>query len=133
MTALARALVGPSPSGGGPVPSLTDRELELLQRVADGTTYVQLAEEWVLAEVSVRSIGARVLRKLGAATIAHAVYLACQADLLDGRPRRHGDHAGFRAHERRGEDPWLCPPCAQGERAYRAARKAPARQLSDAA
>jgi DNA-binding CsgD family transcriptional regulator len=111
------------PTPGGPAPSLTARELELLERVAGGATYVQLAREWTLAEVSVRGIGAKVLRKLGAETIAHAVFLACHAGLLDGRPQRHGDHAGFRAHERRGEDPWACGPCANGERAYRSGRK----------
>jgi DNA-binding CsgD family transcriptional regulator len=97
--------------------------MELLGRVAEGATYVQLAQEWTLAEVSVRSIGSRVLKKLGAETIAHAVFIACRAGILDGRPVRHGDHAGFRAHERRGEDPWACAPCATGERAYRADRK----------
>jgi hypothetical protein len=54
--------------------------------------------------------------------ITHAVLLACQAGLLDGKPRRHGDHAGFAAHQYRGEEP--CEACWAGERAYRRDRKA---------
>jgi hypothetical protein len=60
----------------------------------------------------------RVLTKLGAASMPHAVLLACQAGLLDGRPRRHGDHAGFAAHIYRGETP--CDDCIAGEKAYKA-------------
>jgi DNA-binding CsgD family transcriptional regulator len=96
--------------------------MELLRRIANGATYVQLAHEWHLAELSVRAAGSKVLRKLGANHITHAVFLACQAGLLDGKPRRHGDHAGFTAHLRRGEEP--CEPCWDGERAYRRAGKA---------
>ncbi|MEU5043211.1 helix-turn-helix domain-containing protein [Streptomyces griseorubiginosus] len=117
-------MVGPSPAGGGPVPSLTDREMELLTRVANGESYPQIAADWVVEQITVRTTGVRVLRKLGANHITHAVFLACRAGLLDGRPQRHGDHAGFAAHERRGEDPWACEACAEGERAYRRDRRA---------
>jgi DNA-binding CsgD family transcriptional regulator len=102
--------------------ALSEREVELLRHVANGGTYVQLAERWVLAEVSVRSIGHGMLRKLGASTIAHAVYLACQTGVLDGRPRRHGDHSGYSAHLLRGEVP--CEACRLGERVYRNAQRA---------
>ncbi|RIH58254.1 hypothetical protein D3C59_36345 [Streptomyces sp. SHP22-7] len=37
----------------------------------------------------------QILRKLGAQTSAHAVFLACAAGTLDPT-RRHGDHAGSR-------------------------------------
>lgn len=123
----APVMVGPSSSSGRLTPPLTDREMELLTRVALGESYPQIASDWMVEQITVRTTGHRVLRKLGANTITHAVFLACRAGLLDGRPQRHGDHAGFAAHERRGEDPWACTPCAEGERAYRrdlrAARK----------
>jgi hypothetical protein len=38
---------------------------------------------------------------------------------------RHGDHAGYMRHVRRGEDPKTCPHgCHAGELAYRAQRRA---------
>jgi DNA-binding CsgD family transcriptional regulator len=116
--------VGPSPHGGGPAPSLSGREMELLNRVAEGETYPQIAVDWVVADITVRTTGVRVMRKLGASTITNAVFLAVRFGLLDPN-RRHGDHAGFAAHRYRGEDP--CEACWEGERAYRrglrAARK----------
>ncbi|MFJ3699561.1 helix-turn-helix transcriptional regulator [Streptomyces sp. NPDC090052] len=114
-------VVGPSPSGGGPVPSLTDNELAVLQRAAQGQTYAVIARDLGFAEKSVTKIAYRMARKLGALNITHAVFLACRAGLLDGRPRRHGDHAGFAAHVYRGEEP--CEACLAGERAYRRDRK----------
>ncbi|MFF0588480.1 LuxR C-terminal-related transcriptional regulator [Streptomyces sp. NPDC003781] len=103
-------------------PSLSPRQLELLRRVANGETYRQLASDWGVAELSVRATGARVLRKFDANSIAHAVHLAHLAGIL--RRERHGDHAGFTAHVRRGEDPWACTQgCPEGERAYRAERR----------
>jgi len=113
--------VGPSPSGGGPVPYLTDNELTVLHRAAQGETYAAIAQALGYAEKSVNKMALRLNRKLGARNITHAVLLACQAGLLDGRPRRHGDHAGFTAHLRRGEEP--CEPCWDGEREYRRGQK----------
>lgn len=116
------AVSGPSASSGGPAPSLTARERELLTRVANGETYVQLARDWVVEEATVRGTGLRVLRKLGANNITHAVLLACRAGILDGRPQRHGDHAGFAAHRARDEEP--CEACWESERVYRRGRRA---------
>ena len=118
----APALVGPSPSGGGPVPYLTDSELAVLQRAAHGDTYALIARDLGYVEKSVSKMALRLNRKLGARNITHAVLLACQAGLLDGRPRRHGDHAGFAAHRTPGEEP--CEACWAGERAYQRDRKA---------
>jgi DNA-binding CsgD family transcriptional regulator len=95
--------------------------MELLTRVANGESYPQLARDWVVEQITVRTTGVRVMRKLGANTITHAVFLAVQTGLLDPR-RRHGDHPGFVAHQRRGEDP--CEACWDGERAYRRERRA---------
>ncbi|MFI7096768.1 helix-turn-helix transcriptional regulator [Streptomyces lydicus] len=114
--------VGLPQTSGGPAPTLTERELNVLQRVANGASYVMLAAEWHIAEVTVRGYGLRVMRKLGASSITHAVLLACHAGILDGRPRRHGDHAGYAAHMYRGEEP--CDACHAGELEYRAGLRA---------
>jgi DNA-binding CsgD family transcriptional regulator len=100
--------------------ALSAREFDLLSRVANGESYRELARDWGVEEITVRTTGARVLRKLGANNITHAVLLACRAGLLDGRPQRHGDHAGYVAHQRRGETP--CEACAAGELEYQAER-----------
>lgn len=99
---------------------LTVRQWELLLRVAQGATYRQVASGWGIAEITVRGYGHRLMRALGASTIAHAVHLAHSAGLL--RPERHGDHPGYNAHLRRGEDP--CERCRAGERVYRNAQRA---------
>ena len=110
-----------------PAAPLARRESDLLARVAEGETYVEIARAWVVAETTVRHAGFRVMRKLGARTITHAVHLAHLAGLLESRPERHGDHPGYMRHVRAGEEP--CGACRVGERAYRkelrAARKAP--------
>ena len=98
-------------------PLLTDRELDVLQRMADGSTYVAIGREYGLSDRTVAWIGQGVMRKLGARSITQAVFLACRAGILDGRPQRHGDHAGYAAHWYRGEEP--CEACRAGERAYR--------------
>lgn len=114
--------VGPSPSGGGPVPSLTDHEVRVLEFVALGHTHEQIARELVMTPKGVTPTVNRAVKKLGARNAPHAVLLACRAGLLDGRPQRHGDHAGFAAHRYRGEEP--CEECWEGERAYRRERRA---------
>ncbi len=99
---------------------LTDREHAVLVRVADGSSYRDLAREWGIEEITVRGYGHRLVAKLGAQSIAHAVMLACRAGLLDGRRQRHGDHSGFNAHKKRGEDP--CDDCIEGERTFQRER-----------
>lgn len=103
---------------------LTPREGEILQLVSQGLSYRQagLRVRPAVTENTAKAHMQRVLTKLGASTAPQAVLLACQAGLLDGRPRRHGDHAGYAAHVYRGEDP--CEACWDGERQYRAARRA---------
>lgn len=120
----APVLVGPSPSGGGPVPSLTPRQGEVLRLASNGRSYFEIGRAMGIAEKTVSSFMTQIFQRLGARNLPHAVLLGCQAGLLDGRPQRHGDHAGFAAHERRGEDPWGCTACAEGERAYRRGRRA---------
>lgn len=113
--------VGPSPEGGGLVPSLTELEMDVLRGVAHGKTYMRLAAHLGLSYKGAKHAGGRIIRKLGANDMAHAVFLACRAGLLDGRPQRHGDHAGFAAHRYRKEEP--CEACWAGERAYRTERR----------
>lgn len=105
-----------------PGPLLTDNELAVLRGASEGDTYAVIASRLGLAEKSVGKIAFRLSRKLGAANITHAVLLACHAGILDGRPQRHGDHAGYAAHWYRGEEP--CEACRRGERVYRNARRA---------
>jgi DNA-binding CsgD family transcriptional regulator len=98
-------------------PLLTGNELAVLRGASEGDTYAVIGRSIHATEKSVGNIAMRVVRKLGAANITHAVLLACHAGILDGRPQRHGDHAGYAAHWYRGEEP--CEACRAGERAYR--------------
>ncbi|MFD6113639.1 LuxR C-terminal-related transcriptional regulator [Streptomyces yangpuensis] len=108
-----------------PLPSDSGRVLDVLTLLAEGYTLQQIAHDWGVGPGTVRIYAARMRRYLGAETNAQAVLLACRAGILDGRRQeRHGDHAGYAAHVRRGEDPKQCEPCAAGERAYRAAQRA---------
>ena len=103
---------------------LTPHQLEVLRMVAEGRTHAEIAAKLVVTPKGATAAVNRVLAKLGAANAPHAVFLACQAGILDGRPQRHGDHAGYEAHRRRGEDPKQCDRgCWDGERAYRNGRK----------
>jgi len=124
----APVLVGPSSPGGGPAPSLSEVELAVLVGVANGQTYRIIAKQINYTYKSVKEVGVRVLRKLGAEDMPHAVFLACGAGILDPK-RRHGDHAGFAAHKYHEEEP--CEACWEGERAYRRERRA-ARRASAA-
>lgn len=100
---------------------LTERQAQTLRMAANGMTHRQIARELGIAEKSVSSLVNEILVRLGAGNMAHAVFLACRDGILDPR-RRHGDHAGFIAHKRRGEVP--CDDCQEGERAYRRAYRA---------
>jgi DNA-binding CsgD family transcriptional regulator len=95
-------------------------EMDVLLLMAAGRTLVQIAAQWGVSTGTVHEYAERLRRRLGAETNPHAVLLACRAGLLDGRPQRHGDHAGYEAHRRRGEDPKLCQlGCPEGEAAHR--------------
>jgi DNA-binding CsgD family transcriptional regulator len=105
-------------------PTVTRRQLDLLRAVAAGDTYAEIARRTGGSVPGVKSTLLRLKRHLGARSAAHAVHLAHQAGLLDRRPDRHGDHAGYTQHVRRGEEPRDCPSCHAGELAYRAQRRA---------
>ena len=113
--------VGPSPSGGGPTVSLSPRQQEVLRHAANGLSIPETAKAMHLAVGTVYYHQQVIITALRARNIMNAVFLACQLGVLDVKPRRHGDHAGFAAHLRRGEEP--CESCWDGERAYRRAKK----------
>jgi DNA-binding CsgD family transcriptional regulator len=112
-------------------PAVSDREVDFLERLGRGETTRDIADAWHMEMTSIWTVAERLRRKLGAKTNEQAVLLACRAGLLDGRPQRHGDHAGFVAHTRRREPP--CDACAEGELAYQAERRQIRRQQQDAA
>lgn len=105
---------------------LTEREIQVLEAFAQGANYAEIAALFYLGHQTVKNYASSAMKKLGARSQAQAVFLACQAGVLDPRKRRHGDHPGFVAHKRRGEEP--CKACRDGENAYqvewRATRRA---------
>lgn len=106
---------------------VTPHQLRALRLASDGKTHKQIAAELGISPLSVGKLNTEIFRKLGARSMPHAVLLACRAGLLDGRPeQRHGDRPGFRAHERRGEEP--CEACKAGEAEYRAEMRRKRRQ-----
>jgi DNA-binding CsgD family transcriptional regulator len=107
-------------TGSKSVRALTAHQLGILRRIAEGDAHAEIARDLSMTEKGLQAGVSRVLRKLGARNAPHAVHLAHQAGLLDSRPERHGDHAGFQRHVRAGEDPYACEfGCPEGERAYR--------------
>lgn len=101
---------------------LSELEITVLRFASEGRTFAAIARILDVTEASVLGARQRALAKLGARNIANGVILACRAGILDGRPQRHGDHAGYEAHRRRGEDPKQCPHgCWEGEQVHKAA------------
>jgi DNA-binding NarL/FixJ family response regulator len=62
---------------------LTNRELEVLEGLADGLTGVEIAAKLVISPKTVGSHVQRILAKLGVHSRAHAVALAYQSGLLE--------------------------------------------------
>ena len=110
-----------------PTGKLSDLDVAVLRHAAEGRTIEATARLLGTSMPAVQDTRHRLMGKLGAKSLAHAVHLAYQAGIL--RRERHGDHAGFAAHVYRGEDPWACDQgCPEGERAYRADRRRKRRQ-----
>lgn len=61
---------------------LTARELKMLHMLADGATYVQMAQWFGLSKGGVSAAANRLYRKLGAACAAQAVHRAWQQGIL---------------------------------------------------
>lgn len=111
-------------------PELTDRQEKVLKLRAEGFSGPQIASALQMAVSTLSYHETVIVHRFNARNMTHAVFLACQAGILDGRPQRHGDHAGYEAHIRRGEDPRQCEPCHTAERAYRRALKAQRQQVT---
>lgn len=120
MTAPAPALVSPSPSGGGPVPSqetrrlralerrpavprafITRRQIEILRLAANGNTNRAIARTLGVGEETVKSQMQVMFRKLQVSDRAQAVGVAMRVGLLTvndiglppGLAHRYGDSA----------------------------------------
>lgn len=108
--------------------ALTDLQVAVLQHAAEGRTIEATGRLLGKSMPAVQDARHRLMGKLGAASLAHAVLLACRAGILDGRPRsqRHGDHPGYTQHQKRGED--ACDDCKAGEAAYQVERRLRRRQ-----
>jgi PAS domain S-box-containing protein len=76
----ARSTAGrPAPSGDTP---LTERQLEVLQLLAEGKSTAQIADELVLSKTTVRNHIAHILASLGVHTRVQAVIAASRAGLI---------------------------------------------------
>lgn len=64
-------------------PDLSEREIEVLRRVADGRSNRQIGVELGLSALTVKSHLARISRKLGTGDRAQLVAIAIRAGLLD--------------------------------------------------
>ena len=100
-------------------PVLDDRELQYLRHLAAGHTRTRTATDMNLSPATVDRIAASVRHKLGANSAPNAIHIAHRRGLL--APPRHGDHIGYRRHQRRGEP--ACADCLAGEREYSARRR----------
>ncbi|MEU6990331.1 LuxR C-terminal-related transcriptional regulator [Streptomyces sp. NPDC046465] len=69
-------------------PNLTTRELEVLQLIANGFTYAEIGEHLSVGIDGAKGSASRLMVRLGALNAPHAVFLACQAGILRGRPGR---------------------------------------------
>jgi DNA-binding NarL/FixJ family response regulator len=79
--------VGPSPAGGGPVPSqplrcLTPRQLEVLRLAANGHSNRAIGRRLGTAEVTVKSQMAAILRRLHVEDRAQAVAVGLRLGIL---------------------------------------------------
>lgn len=75
--------VGSSSSSGGPAPSLTEREIDVLRRQAAGEKQREIAPALFMTTSGVDSLSRRAVKRLGARNLPHAIHLAHQLGLLD--------------------------------------------------
>ncbi|MEU5900620.1 helix-turn-helix domain-containing protein [Streptomyces venezuelae] len=72
-------------------PTLTARELKVLELIATGFTYAEIAEQLSIGVDGAKGAASRMMMRLGALNAPHAVYLATQAGILK---RRRGRPSG---------------------------------------
>ncbi|MFJ9037939.1 hypothetical protein ACIRF8_15270 [Streptomyces sp. NPDC102406] len=105
------------PSGTG----LTRIEHLMLWHAAHGYTYASMARALGYTRLSAANIGVRIARKLGAANITHAVYLATERNLIGTHPDC-GDRAAYQRHLHRKEP--ACRACKNANAAHAVAQRA---------
>ena len=64
--------------------ALTDREVEVLRRVAAGTSNKMIASQLVVSDATIKSHMKNILSKLGANDRTHAVTIAMKRGFIDG-------------------------------------------------
>lgn len=78
---------GSRPRGSEAFPDLTDRDLEILDRVAQGLDNPSIARDLGFAPKTIRNLVSELLGKLGAADRADAIRMARERGMGDVRPR----------------------------------------------
>ena len=74
------------PRGAAALPTLTEREVDVLRLVAEGLTNAEIGERLFLSAETVKTHLSRVLAKLGARDRTQAVIVAYESGFMAGRP-----------------------------------------------
>ena len=78
---LVRSAERPKEARSGPFPTLTERELEILDLMAGGSSNPEIARTLVVSDKTVRNYVSSIFAKLGVADRAQAIVRARQAGL----------------------------------------------------
>lgn len=73
-----------APADRPPHEALSDREFQVMRRIAAGKTVTQIAEELSLSVKTVSTYRARILQKMGLKTNADLIHYAIQHQLIEG-------------------------------------------------